>query len=408
MHALCQHNIVLIVVDALRPDHLSCYGYRRETTPEIDRIAQEGCRFENVISQSSWTKPAVASLLSGTLPEMHGVKSITDVLIETDGYLPRLLKQVGYTTCCIQTNPFLGRESGFSQGFDCYRELFENGSGECKPRVPDVYAAAAEWLECCGSRPFFLYLHLLDTHNPYTPPDHLPSFGSTEQDRYDGEIRFIDSYIGLLRNLLIRKGWYEKTLLIITADHGEEFEEHGRRYHAKHLYQEVLRVPLIITAPGILTSGVRSSSLTSSIDIVPTILELACLQPADTHQGSSVFPELNGCPVPQRPALSQIGSGKESNSIDLVSLICGEYKLIWNTCSQSSELYNLVLDPLEQHNLAEHEPAVVERLLPQIHDLLHQQKEDPVVQHRKRKEAPRIAVFEKEILQQLRGLGYID
>ncbi|MBW2605473.1 MAG: sulfatase-like hydrolase/transferase, partial [Deltaproteobacteria bacterium] len=127
------YNIFLIVIDALRPDHLGCYGYERETSPTIDKIAEEGVMFERVISQSSWTKPSMASLLTSTYPEVHGVKKIADRLCYHDTFLPAILQKIGYITGCIQTNPFLSSPSGFDQGFDHYIELFDSAPGVYKP-----------------------------------------------------------------------------------------------------------------------------------------------------------------------------------------------------------------------------------------------------------------------------------
>lgn len=409
MYTQQRSNIFLIIVDALRPDHLSCYGYRRETSPEIDRLALEGCQFERVMSQSSWTKPAVASLLTGTYPDSHGVTSITDALSGSDHYLPTLLRQAGYTTVCIQTNPFLSRESGFGQGFDHYMELFDQAAGVYKPRAPEAIIAVADWLDHYGAQPFFLYLHLLDAHNPYMPPDSFSGFGNREQDRYDGEIYFIDRHIGLVRDMLLKKGIYEKTILIVTADHGEEFGEHGYQYHAKHLYQEVLRVPLIITAPGVVSPYSTISSQIRSIDIVPTILELAGLPPVNTHQGASLLPFLReGC-CTDRPALSQIGSSQGSSRLNLISLSAGDYKLILNTHADTTELYHLAQDPQEQYNLAHEEQSVARHLSAQIQTILRPGGEKvggsttPAA-----KGGSEEVTFTDEIRQQLRGLGYLE
>ena len=165
-----RYNIILIVVDALRPDHLGCYGYQRETSPEIDKIAEEGVKFERVISQSSWTKPAVASLLTSTYPEVHGVKKIGDILRYQDTCLTTILRKNGYVTGCIQTNPFLTSESGFGEGFDHYVEVFDKSPGVYKPPVQEAIRAAFDWLDHFGKDTFFLYLHLLNLNECFQKP----------------------------------------------------------------------------------------------------------------------------------------------------------------------------------------------------------------------------------------------
>ena len=136
-------NIFLIVIDALRPDHLGCCGYHRDTSPVIDQIALEGILFENTIAQSSWTKPSVASLLSGTYPQVHGVQQVAHALGSLGSFLPEVLRHAGYVTGAIQTNPFLSKECGFGQGFDHYLELFEKKPGIFKPTAPEALTAVS-------------------------------------------------------------------------------------------------------------------------------------------------------------------------------------------------------------------------------------------------------------------------
>lgn len=397
-------NVFLIVIDSLRSDHLGCYGYKRETSPEIDRIAEEGIKFEKVISQSSWTKPSVASLLTSTIPEVHRVKKIEDFFPSQETLLPTILKKFGYITGCIQTNPFLSSKSGFSQGFDYFIELFERAPGGYKPRTSKAIRAVFDWLDHVGVNPFFLYLHLLDTHNPYAPPQGFNKFGSKAQDRFDGEVHFVDYHIGLVREYLIIKDLQKKTLLIITADHGEEFEEHGHRYHAKHLYEEVLRVPLIISSPAIIPSGLSMPVQVRSIDIVPTILELLGIPPLARHQGESLLPLPNLAHSPERPAISQIGgSDRVKNGAELISLNSGGYKLIWNKESDSKELYHLLIDPQEIHNIAQEEEEKCQELQSQLENFLQVAEEKPF--HYKPK--PEKISFDEDLLIRLRDLGYL-
>jgi len=399
-------NILLIVIDALRPDHLGCYGYQRETSPELDKIAGEGVKFHKVLSQSSWTKPAVASLLTATYPEVHGVKRVGDVLAYQATSLPALLRQNGYITACIQTNPFLTAESGFHEGFDHYVELYDPSPGVYKTPVQEATKTALDWLHHFGKKPFFLYLHLLDTHNPYIPPEPFRGFGSEEQDLFDGEIRSIDFHIGLLRDYLCQTGILDKTVLVITADHGEEFQEHGRRYHAKHLYEEVLRVPLIISLPALLSSGLSIPAQVRSIDIVPTILEILGFPPFENHQGESLLPLLSNEPSSDRPAVSQIGADGISPATEgeIIALTTGDHKLIWHKKDDTRELYDLSSDPRELHNLAAEDEASSRRLQSQLEQLIYAPEDKPF----RPKRSSRAVRFDDDVLVRLKALGYIE
>jgi len=398
-------NIFLIVIDSLRFDHLGCYGYHRETSPAIDKIAGEGITFDRVMSQSSWTKPSVSSLLTSTYPEIHGVKSIEDRLSTQETFLPTILKKFGYVTGCIQTNPFLNAESGFNQDFDFYLELFENTPGICKPRINEAINAVFDWVDQFTTNPFLLYLHVLDTHNPYAPPKEFNRFGNTERDLFDGEVRFVDYYIGRIRSYIALKGLREKTIFIITSDHGEEFGEHGHSYHAKHLYEEVLRVPLIISSPALIPSGLSIPTQVRSLDIVPTILDLLGIPPLAKHQGESLLPLLNLAPTPARPAISQIGEQNcAEGKTELVALTTGDYKLIWNKKTDTQELYHLQTDPREENNIAYGEKEKTQELQSQLGSLLQNTDEMPFHY----KPTPKKVSFDEELLKRLRGLGYLE
>ena len=404
-----RYNILLIVIDALRPDHLGCYGYRRDISPAIDRIAHEGVLFENTISQSSWTKPAVASLLTGTYPETHGVKGIMHSLPNLDSYVPPLLQQIGYRTACIQTNPFLSVDAGFGRGFDHYLELFDTAPGMYKPRVTEALAALSSWVDQPNMQPFFLYLHLLDTHNPYAPPEEFQRFGKEEEALYDAEVAFVDYHVSLIRDMLLKKGLYEKTALIITADHGEEFFEHGTKYHAKNLYQEVLRVPLIIAAPGTIEAESSVPSQVRSIDLAPTILEIAGLPVTEQHQGISLVDHLQRDTMSDLPAISQIGDDHHGEGLNIVAISNGKFKLIVDNQTKRRELYHLETDPHERCNRVDQHDEIAQHLESQVTSLLAPSagtEQEPAL---KVKRPPtKTLTLDDHVMQQLRGLGYIE
>lgn len=401
-------NILLVIIDALRPDHLGCYGYGRETSPTLDRIAAHGVRCERVIAQSSWTKPAVASLLTSTVPEVHQVKDVHDILNAGGAFLPSLLKGFGYVTGCVQTNPFLSRAAGFAQGFDYYLELFEHDAALSKPRGERATEAVLEWIDRMRNARFFLYLHLLDTHNPYAPPEQFRIFGPRELDLFDGEIRFVDYLLQAVSDILLRCGLEEKTVLLITSDHGEEFHEHGTRYHAKHVYEEVLRVPLIISAPLLLPAGVVIPSQVRSIDIVPTILDLLGIPPHAACQGESLLPLLTTPSAPHRPALSQCGGNNKTGAEEVVSLSEGDYKLIWKRNEDRCELYHLPSDPGEHHDLACDDEAKTAQIKAALEQHLHKPPDQDTTPSRRKPKSSRTLELDSDIVARLRGLGYLD
>jgi len=292
-------NIVLILIDALRPDHLPCYGYDEDTAPAIDRLAGRGIIFGNAISQSSWTKASVASLFTSLYPHNHQAKKWRDVLPLEITTLAEELKRHGYRTFAVQTNTFIQTRHNFDQGFD---EYVESAYPECTADL--VVDRAMEFFDGIEAEPkkFFAYLHFMDTHFPYDAPeayqrkfiddDHVGYFDLTKvplknirsgamqlfaedkahiQALYDAEIRFVDDQIRELIDRLKQSGLFDDTLFIITSDHGEEFWEHGGFEHGHSMYNELLRVPLIICHPGLETRK-KIGQLVRLIDVFPTLM----------------------------------------------------------------------------------------------------------------------------------------
>lgn len=307
-------SVVLLVVDALRPDHLGCYGYGRPTSPEMDRLAARSVRFAEAVSVSSWTKPAVPSLLTSLYPSQHGVWEgsgsnpegglESDALGEEAVTGAEVLSAAGYRAAAFVHNAQLRAAFGLAQGFEVYRELEASGTA--------VVEGALEWLDRVRrespSVPFFVYLHLLDTHWPYEPPpEAAAALGATAGKRpddyalreavnrgvvalgdeelweivlrYDAEIRGVDRAVGRLVAGLESRGLFEGSVLVLTSDHGEAFLEHGRLGHGGDLYEESLRVPLLLKLPGSRDAGRVVRQRVTTLDVMPTILELAGLRP---------------------------------------------------------------------------------------------------------------------------------
>jgi arylsulfatase A-like enzyme len=292
-------SLLLIVVDTVRRDHLAAYGYERDTAPTLGRLAAEGAVLDGV-SPASWTQPATATLLTGLHPVRHQSIRSEPMPPEADTLAERL-KRCGYSTLGVSANGLVSADWGFDQGFDELISLPLRAAGRQLPDAAHVNAATALRLPALKP-PFFLYVHYVDPHAPYSPSvswsggplgEHLARRGPVEMsdldpakylhrdepllrdalDLYDGEIRQADDGVKGLLQELGRNGLLDRTVTIVASDHGEEFQDHGRASHGQTLYEEVLRVPLIVHAPGLVPPGTRHGTA-SLLDVVPTVLSL--------------------------------------------------------------------------------------------------------------------------------------
>ncbi|RLE25269.1 MAG: hypothetical protein DRJ65_08205 [Acidobacteria bacterium] len=307
-------NVVIYLVDALRADHLGVYGYARATSPRIDAFAEQALVFDQAWANSSWTRPAVASILTGLRPEVHRTNRRDDVLPNEITTLPELLRAEGYQTAAIVANPNISAIFGFDRGFDEFSLLEDQ-----KSRSVDIHEAASLWLsrEREELKPFFLYLHTVDPHLPYDPPEEerrifaagveRRDLGSTSVvgtlqarhlideadyvddliDLYDGEIAANDRQFGRLLDVIDDLGLSDRTIIIFLADHGEEFFDHGGWIHGTSLYSEVLRIPLIIKVPGRQADG-RTAMPVQQADLMPTILGLLGMPAPSNLQGRNI------------------------------------------------------------------------------------------------------------------------
>ena len=293
-------NVILYVVDTLRADHLGIYGYSRATSPVIDRWAAEAVVFERAYAPSSWTRPSMVSLFSGLDPIRHGVEDRLDVIPADVALLSERLAAGGYATYAAVTNPQVLPTWGFGRGFDAFVDLDSDTRGTRADAVSDW--AVERMGELAGRAPFFLYLHLLDPHLPYAPPapyDELfPRTPALAPDwstgRYDGEIAFVDLEFGRILDALRRHGLEDDTLVILVADHGEELLDHGLIGHGANLFEEVVRVPLIVRFPDGAHAGRRLAAPVSLIDVAPTVLAVAGQQPLPGVEGRDLTALLDG------------------------------------------------------------------------------------------------------------------
>jgi len=301
-------NIVVIVIDSLRAGNLSCYGYHRTTSPSIDSLASRGTMWTACVSQAPWTLPSFASILTGTTPRSHGAgrrRNQEYGIPPAAPYLPDLLREEGYATYGHLNVSFIDEGHGFMRGFQSFR--CENAGDADADEVVDRFTDWADSREDDG--PFFALLHLFDPHQHYAPPAPYDTlFGpDPEVDRhawevdgtgrpldtenlehymalYDGEIAFADAEVGRLLGYLRDRGLDERTLVVVVADHGEEFLEHGGVDHGHTFYQELLHVPLIISGPGV-PRGCTDSSWVGSYDLSPTLLRLAGVSVPQVMEG---------------------------------------------------------------------------------------------------------------------------
>src|SRR5262245_7758209 len=323
-------NVLLVMVDTLRADHLGVYGYEKAKTPAIDGLAADGVRCAHTFSQASWTRPSVATILTSLYPSSHGAVHKPDILPDRVDTVAEVLARAGYYTVGFADNVNVSPSFNFGQGFAEYRylapDLFFYANEPAAQltlysglrlvrerflaRRVDVhnYYQPAEvvtdavlgWLDSPAAKaePFFLFAHYMDPHDPYfvhpfngegyarvANPNPPPAVADKYRDLYDGEIAYLDTHLGRLFGELKRRGLYDKTLIVLTADHGEEFHEHGGWWHGTTLYDEQIHVPLVLKPPAGGARGRVVEELTTSLDIAPTIIARAGIPVPSVMQG---------------------------------------------------------------------------------------------------------------------------
>lgn len=338
-------NVIFIIVDALRADHVSAYGYERPTTPNLDTLMGSGVRFAEATSPSSWTFPSNVAMLTGRTPQrirMDDWGSYSAVVPQEESLLAEVMKSGGYRTAGFITNYYLDPKFGFARGFDHYQRM-DNKQLD-RPRLAgDLNKVVFDWLDAdepaSGDQPLYLFVYYYDPHSWYDPPppyDALyqpdcpseltpASYGHGERviagedvlsecdvehllAFYDGEITYWDFHIDQLLKRLGDDGLLTNALIVLTSDHGQMFGEHGKWSHRNSLYEEVLRVPLFIRFPGVAQAGLVVDTPVSTIDLMPTILDLIDLPTPEGLDGESLRPYLEGQPgaLPNRPVFAEM------------------------------------------------------------------------------------------------------
>jgi hypothetical protein len=373
-------NIFIYLVDTLRADHMSCYGYERETTPFVDTFAEEGILFRNYLANASWTKPTVGSLLTGFYPNKHRAEDRKEKMSDEALFLSEILKPFGYTTISITTNPSITREFNFMQGVDIY---FSNPTRHHSSEyVNSVFASLLETNPELKQKPMFAYLHTMDPHFPYTPLKPFRKFKKVDKERdrlrlksiimkiyssglnqddvdylaslYDCEILQSDHYFNVFLDSLKKHGLYDDSIIIFTADHGEQLYEHGGWNHGHSIYNEEIHIPLIIKLPKNEDAGLKPDAFVTQVDVLPTILEYIGIEPPSSIDGISIFNRM------KNPTLREEIFIKEK--IDkyfftgLVTIPARrkyiyQYSDILSTDCIDSQMYDLKTDAQERNNL---------------------------------------------------------
>ncbi len=439
-------NVVLISIDSLRADHVGAYGYERDTTPVMDQLAAEGALFRRTVSTTSWTLPAHAALFTGQPDSVHGVVMPYRRLGAKASTLAEHFSASGYETTGFYAGPFLHPVFGFGQGFDDYVDCTSYGLGGKMDADSDVSARAireshavshgdvtnptvlksfVDALDKRGNRPFFYFVHLWDVHYDFIPPppydrmfdpdydgkvtgehfryNELVHAGMPERDLdfvlslYDGEIRFTDDTIGSMIAALDERGLGDRTIIAITSDHGEEFFEHGEKGHRNTLYEEVLHIPLIVWYPRKIRP-VEVEQVTGIIDVAPTLVDLAGLEPMDTAVGISLVPAMRTSEATEpRPYLSELRAPPMS------AVRLGDEKLIVDNRTGTFAYFDLAKDPGERNPIVEpgrHEVVTMTRLVSAMkkkYDRLGKKLGDAEE-----------AQVDEQTTEELRSLGYLD
>ncbi len=375
-------NLVFVLVDTLRADHVGSYGYARATSPTFDSLAREGILFENAQSQSSWTKTSMASIWTATRPINHGILHYDHVVPEEAVMPAEILRDAGFKTAGLWRNGWVAPNFGFAQGFDSYvnpkagaeRAQVQRSNPSTRPLQgtdEDIIDSAREFLDAYAGQRFFLYLHLMDVHQ-YVYDSESTRFGTAYSDLYDQSILWTDKLLAVFFEALVERGLLDDTLVVIAADHGEAFLEHGKEGHARNLYREVSQVPLLLVPPFSIAGGVRVSEPVSNFDLWPTLLDLLGMPPLPNADGRSLLPLIAraagfaaGAPgaaeaLAERPIYSQLDRGwgqVGKPKRPLIGVQRGRFKLIRHSDSpERSELFDLAADPGEKQNLYREAP----------------------------------------------------
>ena len=395
-------NVLLVTIDTLRADRVGAYGHAGASTPAIDGLAMRGVRFDTSVVHAPLTGPSHASILTARTPLGHGFRN-------NSGYVlpPQIrtaaenFRDAGYRTAAFVSAFPLDRRFGFDRGFDTYDDRLPRGNDRRRTPYVERFAdattdAALRWLEIASpaspasSAPWFLWVHYYDPHAPYEPPADLAArFG---QAPYDGEIAFVDRELARVLRALDAKGQTGRTIVLLTADHGESLGQHGEGTHGIFVYDATLRVPWVMAGPGI-AAGRVSHTVARSIDVLPTLADFAGLPPPKDVEGRSLRPAADGREMPDEPTYAE--SLYPELELGWAPLHAWRTATVKYINAPRAELYDLKKDATEAMNRAGEEPARVASLARTVEAALR----SPIPS------TPTAAV-DPETAERLRALGY--
>lgn len=346
-------DIFLITIDTLRADHVHCYGYASGSTPALDALAKDGVRFTNAFTPSPITNTSHASILTGLLPGSHGVTDFAVPLASADPTIAELLKAHGYHTAAFIGAVILDSKTlapGFDRGFDFYDNFPEHSPsksrwGRLERRGLEVVSHAENWLAKHASGPHFVWIHLYDPHDPYEPPE--PYAQIYKDHLYDGEIAYADSALGHFLRYLKTTGTYQNSLIVVVGDHGEGLGEHREDTHGIYLYDSTTHVPLIVKLAGRENAGKSIAPQVRTVDIAPTLLDLAGTAAASKSDGESLRVYLSGNSEVSRPVFGETDYPLRFGWAPLRSVRKDGFKFIE---APRPELYDLNRDAAELNN----------------------------------------------------------
>jgi arylsulfatase A-like enzyme len=368
--ALGRPHLVLVVVDTLRADWTTPYGFAQDTTPELARWAARGAVFEQVRAQSSWTKISVASLLTSLWPRSHAIRAYRDGLGEGALTLAEVLHESGYRTYGVQTNGWLHQSFGFHQGFERYAFPLGAKPGPLPrasvwPHADRVFEEAARLIDGHDpAQPMFLYVHFMDVHEYAAPPE-FRSFGTGERGHYLSSIRWVDDAVERLREKLDDAGLLDRSVLVLAADHGETFGENGKNGHARNVLSAVISTPLVFRFPFPI-QPVRLRGQVRNIDVAPTLIDLAGLPVPAGFEGRSLVARIEGAePDQDRVAFAGLGLPLYQDASVQVTASDGTWVYARNVHPDPHPgelLFDRSVDPGENVNLIEREPQQAARM----------------------------------------------
>jgi len=445
-------NVVICVIDAARADHIGYHGYERETTPNLDRLAGESVVFEKHFAPYSQTKASTVSLLTGLYPDTH-LTSGNHVMDGSLFTIEKGLAAAGFQTVLLSSNPVASPEMGVGADFGqalSSPETLRQGDGDASTmgsrddtwKSPEVLTAAfSRWLDRNGQEPFFAYLHFLPPHLPYGAPTEIQELFSGREppavsqggfpfrevairrrgqepppleewvNLYDANLRWADDAVGSVVEFLRERGLLDKTLLIVTSDHGEAFGEHGYMYHSRGVYDELVHVPFLMRLPDRRRTG-RIPALTQTVDILPTVCELIGADyPRQQIQGRSLVPLIDSEAETIRDYAYATCMGSHSHSSYLVRSLT--HALILYRGGVLRALYDLTTDPMQRRNIIDDEPEQAARMADEFRAFAASQRRAPLefIDPKARPSAasaPPTIELSEEQRRELEALGYVD